>query len=185
MVRTDSGSERPDLDEARTGELQSAIAEARPALLKRARLLAKDEAEASDLVQDACEHALRTAHRFTASTPLSSWLSMILRNLYVDRVRSQRRRASFAVEVAAIMATEEPPPDAAEAVDEAQLRSAIEALRPELREVFQLHAYERLSYPAIANRLGIPTSSVGTRLLRARRRIRELLAEQKDRTNVG
>ena len=51
----------------------------------------------------------------------------------------------------------------------------MERLEPEFREVFVLHAFERRSYRDIAAALGIPQNTVGTRLLRARRKLRVLL----------
>ena len=52
---------------------------------------------------------------------------------------------------------------------------AVEKLEPEFREVFTLHAFERRSYKDIALALDIPQNTVGTRLLRARRKLRVLL----------
>ena len=51
----------------------------------------------------------------------------------------------------------------------------LQGLEPEFREVFTLHAFERRSYKDIATALDIPQNTVGTRLLRARRKLRVLL----------
>jgi DNA-directed RNA polymerase specialized sigma24 family protein len=48
-------------------------------------------------------------------------------------------------------------------------------LEPEFRQVFTLHAFERRSYKDIAAALDIPQNTVGTRLLRARKKLRVLL----------
>ena len=60
-------------------------------------------------------------------------------------------------------------------IDAQQLRAAVDRLEPEFREVFTLHAFERRSYKDIAAALDIPQNTVGTRLLRARRKLRVLL----------
>ena len=41
--------------------------------------------------------------------------------------------------------------------------------------MYQLHALEGRSYNEIADRLRIPKATVGTRLIRARRKLRDLL----------
>ena len=43
------------------------------------------------------------------------------------------------------------------------------------REVYRLHTFEDLSYEQIAQRLGIQRVTVGTRLNRARKKLREIL----------
>ena len=49
-------------------------------------------------------------------------------------------------------------------------------LPDEFRQVYQGHLDGR-SYDELARELGIPKNTVGTRLLRARKRLRELLTE--------
>jgi hypothetical protein len=51
----------------------------------------------------------------------------------------------------------------------------VAALPEPLRRVFELNVTAHLSYGEIATTLGIPTNTVGTRLLRARRRLRDSL----------
>ena len=46
----------------------------------------------------------------------------------------------------------------------------------DLRLVFERREFGRLSYRRISEELNVPTVTVGTRLLRARLRLRELLA---------
>ena len=41
--------------------------------------------------------------------------------------------------------------------------------------MYRLHALEGRSYQEISERLGIPKATVGTRLIRARRKLKELL----------
>ena len=55
---------------------------------------------------------------------------------------------------------------------------AVERLPEEFRDVVRLKDMEGLSYARIAEQLGIPAMTVGTRLFRARKRLKELLLEQ-------
>jgi RNA polymerase sigma-70 factor (ECF subfamily) len=45
----------------------------------------------------------------------------------------------------------------------------------DFREVYRLHALEGRSYEEVAARLRIPKATVSTRLIRARRKLRDLL----------
>ena len=56
------------------------------------------------------------------------------------------------------------------------LAAALADLRSDEREVLLLFAWADLGYEEIAAALGIPTGTVRSRLSRARRRVRELLA---------
>jgi RNA polymerase sigma-70 factor, ECF subfamily len=49
-----------------------------------------------------------------------------------------------------------------------------------MRTVYQLHVLEGLSYAEIARRLQVPPATVGTRLHRARARIKEALLEEQE-----
>src|SRR5690606_23818670 len=55
--------------------------------------------------------------------------------------------------------------------------AALARLTPTDREVIQLSIWEGLSAPEVATVLGVPPATVRTRLHRARRRLRSLLAE--------
>jgi RNA polymerase sigma-70 factor (ECF subfamily) len=56
-----------------------------------------------------------------------------------------------------------------------QVREAVTRLPDELRCAFERFAFERKSYKEISAELGVPVATVGTRVLRARRRLRVLL----------
>jgi RNA polymerase sigma-70 factor (ECF subfamily) len=55
------------------------------------------------------------------------------------------------------------------------LKAALLEIGAPFREVFELHEFARLSYEEIAGRLDISPNTVGTRLHRARRKLREVL----------
>jgi RNA polymerase sigma-70 factor (ECF subfamily) len=56
------------------------------------------------------------------------------------------------------------------------LRRAVEGLHPRLAEPYRLYAFDGMDYAEIAARLRIPVPTVGTRLLRARRKLRDALS---------
>jgi RNA polymerase sigma-70 factor (ECF subfamily) len=108
-----------------------------------------------------------------------AWLFAILNNLFIDKCRSRirERRADVSAEdVQERVAAPEPDAQPAWAtISPEQLREALDKIPEEFRLVYQLHALEGRSYIEIAERLGIPKATVGTRLIRARRRLKELL----------
>lgn len=155
-----------------------------PALRATAlRLCAGNPADARDLVQDTLERGLRNAHRYQQGTDGRAWLTTILHRLFIDRCRSRAReqRADVSAEELAdsLPVPEEPQGPSWATVTTEQLHEALEQLPVEFREVYRLHALEGRSYDEIAARLGVAKNTVGTRLLRARRRLKELLLPQR------
>ena len=59
-------------------------------------------------------------------------------------------------------------------LDSGDLEGAVAKLDPEFRDIYRLHALEGRSYAEIAAQLDLPQNTVGTRLLRARKKLREL-----------
>lgn len=154
------------------------IGELRPELAARARALCRPPLDPDDLVQDVLERALRGSVGLRDGARLRSWLFAILTNTFIDRLRQLRAQPRPEdVDAAELAAAEDAAhPDWA-ALTGDHLRAAVARLPDELREVYTLHALEGRDYNAIAGQLGIAKATVGTRLLRARKQLRALLAE--------
>lgn len=159
-----------------TSRLAAAVLEAGPALARLAARLCANHADASDLVQDTFERAARQGLPDDVRNP-RAWLTTILRNLFVDRCRAAGRRPALEPlgELAAPATEPAPtePPWARLGLDD--IRAAAAELEPTYREVFFLHVFEHWSYERVAARLSIQRVTVGTRLTRARRKLRDLL----------
>jgi RNA polymerase sigma-70 factor, ECF subfamily len=144
-------------------------------LFARALGLERTVEDAEDLVQDTIERALRNLHQFHPGTNIRMWLFRIMYHLFVDRRRRrQHERRNEAVQAAELAA---PEPDALEPweqIDHDRLTASVADLEPHFREVIALHLVSR-TYREIAATLGIPTGTVGTRLLRARHKLRDIL----------
>jgi RNA polymerase sigma-70 factor (ECF subfamily) len=145
-------------------------------LRHRALRLERSRAEADDLLQDTLERALRGFERFRSGTNVRVWLHTIMFHLFIDRCR--RRTHERLLEPAA--AEELPSPQAEprapwEEIGDDQVRDALARLEQPFRAIGELHWIEHRSYREISDRLGIPLGTVGTRLLRARRKMRRLL----------
>lgn len=143
-----------------------------------ARRLCGNPTDADDLVHDAYERALRAWGRYVDQGNLRSWLAAIMHNVFIDRCRKHRRTPrSERIEQLEIAAAEPTPPPRWAQVSNDSVSQALDTLGPEFRRVYDLHAAGR-SYDEIAAELGIARATVGTRLIRARRRLKERLLRE-------
>ena len=150
-----------------------------PTLRLVARRLYHNRADADDLVQDVLERALRSLHKLDLESNPRGWLVTILHHLHVDRCRQQARRSKDVSSDDIALASPEAAPEPFWAkVTGAQLLEAVELLGDELRATYELFALQGRSYREVATALGIPTSTVGTRLLRAREQLKLLLTKK-------
>jgi RNA polymerase sigma-70 factor (ECF subfamily) len=158
--------------------LASALAEHEPALLRVAERLCAGPADARDLVQDVFERAARQGIPTDVRSP-RAWLTTMMHNLFIDRCRANARRPTHEslddshAEVTPLDAKADEPPWQRLTIDD--VRSALDAIEPTFRDVYILHTFDKLPYEDIAKRLRIERVTVGTRLNRARRKLREVL----------
>ena len=137
-----------------------------------ARWLTKNDAEAEDVVQDACVRALRYFSSLK-NEDARAWLMAIVRNTWYSRVSG---RADRAWEVDTVLVERRDPsltPEASamQRQDAARVRAAVESLPPDFREVIVLRELEGLSYKDISAIAGVPIGTVMSRLSRARERL--------------
>jgi RNA polymerase sigma-70 factor (ECF subfamily) len=167
----------PDREASR--RLDALAREHSPALTAFALKLCGDPSDARDLVQDTFERALRAGASQQPRTNERAWLFTILHHLFIDRYRRQARGPRHtSIDDVDIAAVEPAAPPAWARVSVEEVKAALEELDPDFREVYRMHAIDGLGYAEIAERLGAPVSTVGTRIMRARRKLRALLMKQ-------
>lgn len=165
----------------RNDRVACALREHRVALTRTARTLCGNLADADDLLHDVYERALRAPRRDDDHTNLRAWLHSILRNLFIDRCRYARRHPSpMSLDDIDVAEAQPEHVEAWESVTPAQLRAALVQIPTDFRRVFELHTFDGLRYEEIAARLDIASSTVGTRLTRARAKLRVLLLRSLD-----
>jgi len=166
-------------------EFVAAVLAERRALATYANLLARERTAAEDLLQDTLERALRAAWRFRPGTNLHAWLVRIMRNLFTDRCRRSALIRNVNARVLEADAVTEPaaPVSHLDLLSMADVEAALREIGPEHRKVFEMAYVQRLSYGAIAERLRIPLSTVGTRLWRAKAKLR-LALKNAERTSI-
>ena len=157
-------------------------------LFRAAWSILKDRGEAEDAVQSAYLKAFAKIGEFEGRSALSTWFTRIAINEALGRLRSSRRRkAHLEAQGVSLLesyremlmrGSEPAAPDAALARE--QLRQMIEravaGLPQAFRSVFILREVEGLSVEETAEALDVPPATVKTRLMRARKKLREALA---------
>jgi RNA polymerase sigma-70 factor, ECF subfamily len=161
-----------------TVELGEFVREHERVLYARALWLMHTRADAMDLLQDTLERALAASRRDIPRERMKGWLLTIMFNLFLDRRRTRARRACLPLtdkildQVAC--ATVEPAEPKWKTFDAAAVQDCLPRLPDHFRGAFELHV-QGLQYTEIASALGIAPGTVGTRIMRARRQLRDLL----------
>jgi RNA polymerase sigma-70 factor, ECF subfamily len=165
------------------------------ALYRTARSIVKDDAEAEDTLQDAYMQAYQSLARFRSESRLLTWLTRIVVNEAVARLRKSARRAEV-ISLDGGMDYEQPAAEAAmsigqsESPDSAAMRAEtrrllerkIDELPEAFRTVFVLRALEEMTVEEVSAVLGIPEATVRTRYFRSRSMLREALSRELDFT---
>ena len=159
-------------------------------LFRTAWSILKDRGEAEEAVQSAYVSAFASLDAFEGRSSLSTWLTRIVVNEALGRLRAQKRRrnqlegAGVAVledyREAFMRGSEARPPDVALAREQMRrlLEQAVAMLPETFRTVFVLREVEGLSGEETAEALDLPVATVKTRLHRARRKLQQILAPQ-------
>ena len=138
-----------------------------------ARYLARDDAVAEDIAQEALLKAFRNLDSLHGD--VKPWLLTIVRNAYFDwRRRGDGRTVTGPAAEVAMAETPDENHESAETQlirqgDVAALRAAIETVPEPFREALVLRDLEELSYREVAEITGVPMGTVMSRLARARR----------------
>jgi RNA polymerase sigma-70 factor (ECF subfamily) len=156
--------------------LENDIAALLPRLRRFARSITFHREDADDLVQVAVERALTHAGQWEPGTRLDSWLFRIVKNAWIDEVRSRARRAE-------LFAPEEEGEHVGDNGAEAQqqrmaIEKALSLLSEDHRLVIGLVLVDGLPYKEAAEVLEIPMGTLTSRLARAREALQELLSDR-------
>ena len=154
---------------------------------KLALSILRDREDAEDEVQNASWKAFEHINQFQKDAKFSTWLSRIVVNQCLMRLRKERRAKFLYLDdgvagedVATLdLADERPSPEQVWGKQEVAhvLKNEIRRIPPLLREVFMLRDVQQLSMPEVADQLGISVAAAKSRLLRARLELRSRLGK--------
>ena len=162
-------------------------------LFRIARAILKDDAEAEDALQEAYIDAYRHIDKFHGDAKVSTWLTRIVINEALGRLRRRKRDeiiVPFAKphqsdqdheeSVVADTETESPETSAMRGEIRRLLEQKLDELPVVFRTVFVMREVEEMTVEETAACLSIPMATVRTRLFRARALLRESLAREFD-----
>lgn len=138
---------------------------------------------ADDLAQETFIKAYFALARFDAEWPLYPWLRRIALNAGLNYLKARGRERSLddgppGDRRTPTAAPADNPEKRLEQVEfQARLDRAMETLPPDQKSVFVLRFHESLSYGEISRTLDLPLGTVMSRLNRARRKLKDLLAD--------
>lgn len=166
----DLGTRGVDVVEESPRALRDELIELLPGLRARALKLCLNASEASDLVQDTIERALRFEASYRPGTNLRAWMHQVLFSVFVTRCRKGRRerRAIEQLTTDPCAWTRHDPSPAMTSLSP-RVQAALAALPAQFGAVVRLVDVDEHSYKDAADRLGIPVGTVMSRLFRGRR----------------
>jgi len=124
-------------------------------------------AAAEDLMQDAMVSIWRRAASFDATkAKASTWIFVIARNAWIDKLRRERTELAYRQTVLVSEESEDEAPDEAamRGQTEDQVAAALATLSEEQRQVVQLSFFEDRPHSEIAAHLSLPLGTVKSRL---------------------
>lgn len=138
--------------------------------------LTPDYGLAEEILQDTFVAVWKSARTFEGRSTVLTWLISIARRQAHNILRRHKLPTLDEANLEELAATEPEPEDFALAsIARDELAAAFKQLAPVHREIIVLIFIEDLSYPEVANVLGIPVGTVKSRLSNAKRILRTLL----------
>jgi RNA polymerase sigma factor (sigma-70 family) len=157
------------------------LTELLPRLRRFAHALSRNGADADDLTQATVERALRSREQWESGTRLDSWLYRIMRNLWIDTIRSRGRREKHEAPEEGALNVGVDPRDAIDAsLELKRAMAAMERLPDEQREVVALILIEGFGYREVSEMLDLPIGTVSSRLVRGRTALLAMLGGNAD-----
>ncbi len=130
--------------------------------------------DALDILHEGFIKVYKNISKYQPGTSLSAWMRRIMVNTAIDFYRKNVRRRTEDLETAYSISTDAP--DAISQVTEKEILAAVQTLSPAYRSVFNLYVIEGYSHKEIANQLGITESTSRSNLVKARHKLKAILA---------
>lgn len=144
-------------------------------LFRYAYRLSGSSADAEDLTQEAFSKAMSRLSQLREPERAKAWLFRILRNLYLHKVRNEKRHRIVPIDSIGDL----PARDSAEGpplIDPAKLQEALNELEEGFRTPLILFYFDEFSYRDIADQMELPIGTVMSRLARAKSYLRAKLS---------
>lgn len=159
-------------------------------VLRMARVLCGNDAEADDLAQDTLLKAYSAIESFQRGTNIRAWLMQILRNARIDLMRSNKRESgNVSLEAAELDPADdagettevdfdrawENPAEVLSAFSDQQIIDALQQLPEEIRLTLLLVDVQQMEHADAAKILDVPVGTIKSRTHRGRGMLRNVL----------
>jgi RNA polymerase sigma-70 factor (ECF subfamily) len=156
--------------------------------------LAGNRSDAEDLTQEAFVRAYRSYREYEGDRPFENWIYRIVTRLFLDLLRSRRRRVKTVSYDTPIFTTQEdtvqfdvadsratPEETILQSEYSEDLQHVLNSLNAEQRMLIELADVENVSYQEIAEIMQKPVGTIRSRLHRTHKLIRQRLAAREAR----
>jgi RNA polymerase sigma-70 factor (ECF subfamily) len=165
----------------------------RDTCLRRALQIMRNRSDAEDAVQSAFRKAFQHREQFQGTGTFAAWLSRIVENECLMRIREERSArlvsldnpAQSNIRLELVGPTMNPEDQLGWEEVVTVLRKEMLGMPPLFRNIMLLHDREQLPMPDVAQRLGVSVPAAKSRLLRARRELRSRIGKHCGRKGPG
>ena len=150
------------------------VATRAPDMLRLARSILRNEADARDATQDAFVSAWVNLPRLRDESRFNAWLNTVLANRCRDLLRQRGRVREITLDGADLRQADPAPA----ALQRASILAAFDRLSIADRQILAMHHLEDRPLHQVAHRLGIPVGTAKSRLHAARKALGRALETQ-------
>lgn len=146
-----------------------------PTLMPVCMRYAKDEHEAKDLLHEGFIKAFRYIDKYKAGTSLDAWMRRVMVNSCIDHYRKQHKYKVQDIDTAYHIKNLDP--SVLEDMTAHEIMRAVQSLPATYRSVFNLYIIEGFNHKEIAEKLRISESTSRSNLVKARKKLQEVLSK--------
>lgn len=158
-----------------TDTFHAQLIQSLPSMKAFAMTLCRNRTRADDLVQDAACRSLAKSDLFEPGSNFKAWVFTIMRNQYIDAVRSDNKKGTVDVSDEVFESLRVTLPNQEHSLVLKDLIIAMDHLTNDQREVLNLVVVNGLSYDEAASVCKCPVGTIRSRLARARRDLEALM----------
>lgn len=147
-----------------------------PVMYPVCRRYANTEEDALDILHDGFIKVFRHIDKYQSGTSLVSWIKRVMINTAIDFYRRESRRRAVDIDDAKNLASGEA--DALSNISADEIIDLLQHLSPAYRSVFNLYVIEGYSHKELADILQITESTSRSNLVKARTKLKELIAKR-------
>lgn len=136
-----------------------------------------DNDEALDILHEGFIKVFKNISKYNSGTSLKAWIRRIMVNTAIDLYRKKARKRTESLDTAYTVSTMAP--DAISEMSAKEILKALQKLSPAYRTVFNLYIIEGFSHKEVAGILKITESTSRSNLVKARKKLKEILIESR------